>query len=114
MLILLGLRLLHVDPVGLEALVASRLITLDKNPGIRPIKVVVQSIKMDILQILGKQQLCVSHIAGCEVAIHTLRNIFERDDCEAILFQIVDASNTFNSINRQVALKKIFPLYLHP
>ena len=112
----------YVDPVGLEALVASRLIALDKNPGIRPIgigeclrrlvgKVVVQSIKMDILRVVGKQQLCVSHVAGCEAAIHTLTNIFERDDCEAILF--VDASNAFNSINRQVALhnvQKIFPL----
>ena len=66
---------------------------------------------MDILPVIGDQQLCVSQIAGCEAAIHTLTDIFEKDECEAVLF--VDASNAFNSLNRQVALQniqKIFPL----
>ena len=112
----------YVDPAGLEALVACRLIALDKCSGVRPIGVgeclrrligraVVQCTKMDILRVIGDQQLCVSHMAGCEAAIHTLTDIFETEECEAMLF--VDASNAFNSINRQVALQniqRIFPL----
>ena len=53
----------------------------------------------------------MSHTAGCEATIHTVTDIFETDECEAMLF--VDASNTFNSINHQVALQsiqRIFPL----
>ena len=50
-------------------------------------------------------------MAGCEAAIHTLTDIFETEECEAMLF--VDASNVFNSISRKVALQniqRIFPL----
>ena len=106
----------YVDPAGLETLVAFQLIALDKCPGVRPISVgeclrrligraVVRCTKMDILRVIGDQQLCVSHMAGCEAAIHTLTDIFETEECEAMLF--VDASNGFNSVNRQVALQNI-------
>ena len=106
----------------IETLVSCRLIALDKCPGIRPIGVreclrrlvgraVIQCIKTDLLRAIGNKQLCVSHIAGCEAALHTLTNVLNNDDSEAILF--VDASNAFNSINRQVAMQniqRIFPL----
>ena len=56
----------YVDPAGLEALVASCLIALDKCPGVCPIGVgkclrrligraIVQCTKMDILRIIGDQ-----------------------------------------------------------
>ena len=112
----------YVDPAGLEFLVACRLIALDKCPGVRPIsvgeclrrligKAVVQCTKMDILHVIGDQQLCVSHMAVCGAAIHTLTDIFENNKCEAIVF--VDASNAFNFMNHQVVLQniqKILPL----
>ena len=50
-------------------------------------------------------------MAGCEAAIHNLTDIFETEECEAMLF--MDASDAFNSINHQVALQNIqwiFPL----
>ena len=111
-----------VDPGGIEAPVSCRLIALDKCPGIRPIGVgeclrrlvgraVIQCIKTDLLCAIGNQQLCTSHIAGCEAAFHTLTNVLNNDDCEAILF--IDASNAFNSINCQVTMQniqRIFPL----
>ena len=54
----------YVDPAGLEALVACRLIALEKCPGVCPIDVgeclrrpieraIVQSTKMDILHVIG-------------------------------------------------------------
>ena len=52
------------------------------------------------------------HTWQAAAAIHTLTDIFETDECEAMLF--VDASNAFNSINRQVALQniqRIVPLF---
>ena len=43
--------------------------------------------------------------AGCEAAIHAMRSLFAEENTEAIL--LVDASNTFNSLIRQVALRNI-------
>ena len=40
-----------------------------------------------------------------EVAVHALREVFNSSDCEAFL--LVDASNAFNSLNRQVALRNV-------
>ena len=44
-------------------------------------------------------------ISGCEAAVLAMRQIFESADAEAIL--LVDASNAFNSLNRQTALRNI-------
>ena len=40
-----------------------------------------------------------------EAAVHSVRTAFESDDSEAALF--VDATNTFNCLNRQAALHNI-------
>ena len=44
-------------------------------------------------------------MAGVEAATHSVCELFIHDDCDAVL--LVDASNTFNSLNRIVALHNI-------
>ena len=71
---------------SLESFVASRLVPMDKNPGLRPIgvgevlrriagKVIMSVIKNDITKAVGNLQLCGGQEAGCEAAIHAMRDI---------------------------------------
>ena len=101
---------------SLEPLLASRLIPLDKNPGLRPIgigetlrrvigKTVARVLKRDIIDSVGSLQVCAGQDAGCEAAIHSLRKIFEDEDTEAVM--LIDASNAFNSINRKAFLHNV-------
>ena len=53
-------------------------------------------------QAAGPLQLCAGQDAGCEAVIHAMRHVFGEVNTEAVL--LVDASNAFNSLNRQVAL----------
>ena len=103
-----------VDPKGIAPLLACRLIALDKCPGVRPIgicetprriiaKAILTITKDDLQEAAGPRQLCAGQIAGTEAAIHAMRAIFADKESEAIL--LVDASNAFNSLNRQVALR---------
>ena len=103
-----------VVPKGLSPLLACRLIALDKCPGVRPIgmcetprriiaKAVLFTTKGDIQDAAGSMQLCAGQISGIETAIHAMRSIYSAKDTEAVL--LVDASNAFNSLNRQVALR---------
>ena len=98
---------------SLEAFLACRLIPLDKNPGLRPIgigevlrriagKVVVTHFRTEIVTSVGSLQVCAGQEAGCESIIHAMQAIYEDETCEAVL--LVDASNAFNSINRNVFL----------
>ncbi len=55
----------YVDPVGVSALVASRLIALNKDPGVRPI-----GVGEVVRRVIGKAILCViksdiTDITGC-------------------------------------------------
>ncbi len=59
----------------------------------------------DIQDAAGSLQLCAGQIAGAEAAVHTTREAFASHNTEAVL--LVDASNAFNSLNRQVALQNI-------
>ena len=106
----------YVDPVGLSPFLACRLIALDKNPGVRPIgicetprriiaKAVLFITRGDIQEAAGAVQLCAGQIAGAEAAVHHTRKAFQDDSTEAVL--LVDASNAFNALNRQVALRNI-------
>ena len=106
----------YVDPTHIKLLLASRLIALDKNPGVRPIgigdtarriitKAVLTIISTDIQEATGCRQLCGGQISGIEAAVHAARSAFESREAEAIL--LVDASNAFNALNRQVALQNI-------
>ena len=105
-----------VDPKGLSAFLACRLIALDKCPGVRPIgvcetarriisKAILSTIKDDIQDAAGSLQLCAGQIAGIEAAIHFMRESFLSKSTEAVL--VVDASNAFNSLNRDAALQNI-------
>ena len=102
-----------VDPKGLEAFVAGRLIALNKKPGVRPIgvgevcrrivgKAVLSVISFDIQEAAGFLKLCGGQFAGCEAAVHAVRSMFQEEDTQGIL--LADASNAFNSLNRDVAL----------
>ena len=106
----------YIDLNSLKAFVASRLIALDKCPGIRPIRVgevvrriigkaILTVISEDIQTAAGSRQLCAGQKAGCEAAVHAMRNIFEDGSTEGIL--LVDASNAFNNLNREAALHNI-------
>ena len=109
----------YVDPEGLTSFTASRLIALDKQPGVRPIgigevarrivsKAIITVIYDEIKEVAGTIQLCAGQEVGCEAGVHAMRAIFEDEDCEGIL--LVDASNAFNLFNRQAALLNIHSL----
>ena len=101
----------YVDPNSIYALLACRLITLDKCPGVRPIgvcetarriisKAILTITKWDLQEIAGSAQLYTGQVAGIEAAIPAMRETFLDSDT-------VDASNAFNSLNRKAALLNI-------
>jgi len=102
---------------SIEPYIANRLITLLKAPsGIRPIgigevlrriigKAIITEIKPEILESSGCLQLCGGQKAGCEAAAHAMRDIFSEEQTDAVLF--IDASNAFNSLNRNALLHNI-------
>ena len=105
-----------VNPDGLSAFVACRLIPLDKCPGVRPIgigevprriiaKDILQIIGYDVEEAAGSLQLCAGQDGGCEAAVHAMNKIFQTTETEAVL--LVDATNVFNSLNRKAALHNI-------
>ena len=100
----------------LDGLFACRLIPLDKSPDLRPIgigeilrriigKSVMAVMKTNIIDSVGNLQLCAGQKSGCEAAVHSMSNIFKEESTDGIL--LVDASNAFNSFNRQVMLHNI-------
>ena len=109
----------YVHPASISALVAGRLIALDKNPGVRPIgvgevarriicKAILTILNFDILEAVGPSQLCAGQDSGCEAAVHTIRHLYSDSNIEGLL--LVDASNAFNRLNREVALRNILHL----
>ena len=53
----------------------------------------------------GYSQLCAGQEAGCEIAIHLMREVFEEDETQGLIQ--VDATNAFNSINRNSLLSNV-------
>ena len=105
-----------VDPEALQALLACRLIPLNKHPGVRPIgvcevvrrilgKAILGVVADDVRLAAGPLQLCCGQDVGCEAAVHAIRAVFEEDNTDGIL--MIDASNAFNNLNRRVALYNI-------
>ena len=105
-------RCQYLDPIT-----NSRLIPL-KNPngGVRPIGVgevlrriigrcVQKVLKEDIQNAVGNLQTCAGQKAGAEAAIHAMREIYNEDECEAVI--LIDASNAFNTLNRKAMLHNI-------
>ena len=94
---------------------ASRLIPLNKMPGLRPIgvgevlrriigKVVMSTLKPDVVKACANSQMC-GHKSGSEAAIHAMKAMYENNDTDAVL--LVDAENAFNSLNRKAFLHNI-------
>ena len=109
-----------IDSVGIEAILANRLIPLDKGEGVvRPIgveevirrimgKCVMHVTKPDVIDASGFLQVCAGHKSGSEAAIHAMRSIFEANETDADL--LIYASNAFNTLNRAAALHDILVL----
>ena len=90
-----------VDPNGLSAFVACRLIALNKCPGVRPIgigKAIAITITDDIQEAAGPLQVCAGHISGCEAAVHAVHNAYANQETEAVI--LVNASNASNSLRQ--------------
>ena len=66
---------------------------------------VLSIIRPDVQNTTGCLQLCGGQLSGIEAAVHAVRTAFETDENEAVL--LVDATNAFNSLNKQVALHNI-------
>ena len=101
---------------NLTAYNSSRLIPLNKNPGVRPIGIgevprriigitITQCIKSDPKNLGKNFQLCLGQKFGIKYATHSLRNEFEKPKTEAILF--IDAENAFNLLKTELALKNV-------
>jgi len=91
----------YVDPTGITPLVSYRLIALDKQPGVWPIgigeiprriiaKAVLAASRCDIQSSVGSVQLCGNQIAGCEAAVHAVKEMFKDEGTQGVL--LVDAS----------------------
>ena len=104
-----------INDGSLEALLASRLVPLDKQPGLRPIgvgevlrriagKVVMSVTREDVIKSSSKSQMC-GRKAGSEAAIHAMKQMYENERSDAVI--LVDAANAFNNVNRNVLLHNI-------
>ena len=106
----------YVNPGGISSLVACRLITINKQPGIRPIgigevvrriisKAILLVVNDDVKEAAGSIQLCAGQQSGCEAGVQIMRKCLNDQENDAIL--LVDASNAFNTLNRKAALINI-------
>ena len=95
----------YVDPDGLQPILTSRLIAIDKLPGVHPIgvgevtrriigKAILIIVGEDVLNATGIDQLCAGLREGYEATVHAVRDMFDSLDCEANI--LIDASNAFN------------------
>ena len=85
-----------MDPESVAAYTSSRLVPLDKNPGVRPVgigeivrrivgKAALLVISLDLRRVAGSDQLCVGQRAGIESAHHDLRDSFTASDEQCLL-----------------------------
>ena len=99
-----------------RALISGRLIALDKCPCVRPIgigeclrriicKSVAESTKIDLEETCSTDQLACGLKAGVEGAIHALSDVFDENKEDGCGMLLMDASNAFNSLNRETALQ---------
>ena len=62
-------------------------------------------LKSEIQEAAGPLQASTGLKSGAEAAIHSMKDIFSSVDTDAVI--LVDASNAFNSLNRQVSLHNV-------
>ncbi len=100
-----------VDWEMIRALMSSRLIALNKNPGVRPIgigevlrrllgKAMIMTTGVDVEELCGADQLCSGLKGGIEGAIHSVNTMFNERSSSGCCVLMVDAKNAFNSVNR--------------
>ena len=68
-------------------------------------KYIMKTAREDTMKALGNLQLCSGQKAGAEAAVHAAKEIFADKECEAVL--LVEASNAFNTLNRQAMMHNI-------
>ena len=68
-------------------------------------KVVASTLKEQIKEAGSPLQTCASHAAGAEAAIHSMREIFEKEEFDGVL--LIDASSALNNMNCAAALHNI-------
>ena len=94
----------EIDDSSLSSLMASRLVSLNKNPGLRSIGVgeVLQQVKGKVVMRIFSEhvttassdaQMC-GRSSDSEVAIHAMRRMFQQKNSDAVI--LVDAANAFN------------------
>ena len=94
----------EIDDSSLSSLMASRLVPLNKNPGLRSIGVgeVLQQVKGKVVMRIFSEhvttassdaQMC-GRSSDSEVAIHAMRRMFQQKNSDAVI--LVDAANAFN------------------
>ena len=99
-----------VETHTIEVFLACRLIFLNKNAGLRPVKigevarrivgkVIVLVLKEDVIKCTGMLQVRAGQEVSIEAALYSMNMIYEDENTGAIL--LADASNAFNSLNRQ-------------
>lgn len=66
---------------------------------------VLKTVNGDVQGAVGPLQTCAGHQAGCEAAVHAMKEISTFDDTEAIL--PVDASNASVSIDKQLSITSV-------
>ena len=87
-----------------------------KYPGVRPGETICHIVGRAISLILlayiqdaaGAFQLCACHKCSCEAAVDGMHNIHSGSN--AVI--LVDASNAFNRLNRQITFHNIFVHHL--
>ena len=96
---------INIENKSLEAVIACRLITLNKNPGRIAGKVVMKIFKKYVMHAAVSLQVCTGQETGAEAAIRTMYDVYNDEHSEAVL--LVDVENAFNSINRNVMIHNI-------
>lgn len=107
----------YVPWTQIQALMSSRLVALDKCPGVRPIgigeclrrilsKCMILATGSEVTEACGQWQLCSGLNCGIEGAIHAMNDTFVKKCHPGSEWGmlLVDANNAFNSVNRQLAL----------
>ena len=94
---------------------SSRLIALDKSPGVHPIAIgeilrciicrsIVMATRTDIADLCGADQLCSGIKGGIEGAFNAMKELFEANRASRWGLLLVDANNAFNFRNRVTAI----------
>ena len=110
----------------IRALLASRVIALDKCPGVYPIgvgetlrhlmgKTICLVTRIDASIICGQHQLCAGLQSGIESAIHAMSNLFFENHTTSSGWGalLIDASNAFNSLNLIAMLLNVRKYWPH-